>query len=140
LGCAKGGVPGPTRILHTTETAPPDLLALLLAEFGLAVLAAPDLRGSAPLGDYIGAYDRTTEGPAPERLTLQLIDNRLQLDTYWPGGTVLLAIQEDVFRLESADRWLRFERDSSGQITGLRYQLLGQQVSYRKITGDVGAR
>jgi deoxyadenosine/deoxycytidine kinase len=129
--------PGPTRILSTTETAPPDLLAKILAEFGLAVLPPADFRGSAPITDYIGAYERAMEGMAPERLTLQLIGNQLQLDTYWPGGTMLLAIQEDVFRLESTDRWLLFERDSSGQITGLRYQVLGQQVSYRKVTGVI---
>ena len=127
--------PGPTRMLNATEAAPNDLLAALLAEFGLAVLPLADFRGGAPITDYIGAYERAMDGPAPERLVLQLVDNRLQLDTYWPAGTVLLAIQEDVFRLESTDRWLCFERDSSGRITGLRYQVLGQQVSYRKITG-----
>jgi hypothetical protein len=132
--------PGPTRILNTTKAAPAELLASILAEFGLAVLPAAEFRGSSPITDYIGAYERATEGPAPERLTVQLIDNQLWLDTYWPVGTPLLAIQEDVFRLESTDRWLRFERDSSGQITSLRYQLLGQQVSYRKVTGDAGAR
>lgn len=132
--------PGPTRILNTTESAPPDLLAPLLAEFGLALLPEAEFRGSAPTSDYIGAYERVTQAPAPERLTVQQIGNQLQVDTYWPGGTVLLAIEEDVFRLESTDRWLRFERDSGGRITGLRYQVLGQHVSYRKITGDAAPR
>ena len=125
--------PGPTRVLNATATPPPDLLATILAEFGLPVLPLADFRGSTSIGAYAGAYERTAEGPAPERLAIQVIDDQLQIDCYWPGGTLLLAAQEDVFQLESTDRWLSFERDSTGRITGARYQVLGQQVLYRKI-------
>ena len=129
--------PGPTRILNATATTPANLLAPLLAEFGLSVLPLANFRGSTPIGAYVGSYERTTEGPAPQRLVIQIINNQLQLDTYWPGGTLLLAIQEDVFRLESTDRWLRFELDSAGRIVAARYQLLGHQELYHKITGDL---
>jgi hypothetical protein len=41
-------------------------------------------------------------------------------------------MQEDVFRIESTDRWLRFEHDSTGRINGTRYRVLGEQVLYHK--------
>jgi thymidylate kinase len=128
--------PGPTRILNTTATTPANLLAPLLAEFGLSVLPLADFRASTPITAYVGTYERTTEGPAPERLAIQITNNQLRIDSYWPGGTLLLAIQEDVFRLEATDRWLHFERDNTGRIIGVRYQLLGQQGFYRKITNE----
>lgn len=128
--------PGPTHILDATATSPPELLTPILTAFGLPVLPLADFRGTTPIGAYVGTYERTVEGPTPERLTIQLLNNQLQLDTYWPGGTVLLAMQEDLFRLESTNRWLRFERDGKGSIIGAHYQLLGQQVRYRKVTED----
>jgi thymidylate kinase len=128
--------PGPARILNTTATPPPNLVTPILAEFGLSVLPLADFRGSTAISAYVGTYERATEGPAPERLVIQRINDQLQIDSYWPGGTLLLAMQEDVFRLESTDRWLRFERDSTGRIIGAWYQLLGHQVLYHKTIED----
>jgi hypothetical protein len=125
--------PGPTCILDATATSPADLLAQILAQFSLAALPLANFHTSTPIAAYASTYERTTAGPPPERLVIQAVGDQLQIDSYWPSGTRLISIQEDVFRLESADRWVRFERDSSGRIAGLRYQQLGQQIAYRKI-------
>ncbi len=127
--------PGPTQILDTTEAPPHKLLDPLLHTFGCSFCPLPDRLDSAALPQYAGRYVRITDGPAPDQLVTEVVNDQLRVNTYWPIGTALISVDRDTFRLEATDRRLVFVRDSVGQITGLHYRRSDQESAYYLLEG-----
>jgi hypothetical protein len=96
----------------------------------------PNVLDLAILAQYAGRYARVTDCSAPEQLIVEVVNDQLRVNTYWPIGTALTPVKRDTFRLETTDRWIIFERDSVGQIIGLRYQLSEQESVYYLLQGS----
>ena len=127
--------PGAKQVLNTTHAPLHDLLHPLLDAFGRSFHPAAQGVNARALPAYAGRYVRMTDSSAPEQLVVEVANDQLRVNTYWPIGTVLLPIDKDTFRLEATDRWIIFVRDSAGQIAGLHYRLSEQEYAYHLLQG-----
>lgn len=105
------------------------LETVLLDRLGLQRSAAP-APASSPV-EYVGTYMRVGNEGQPT-LTVNVEDGLLQVDSYWPGGAVLVPEGPDRFRLQATSRAITFERDAAGRVTALRYLIRRREYSYRR--------
>jgi hypothetical protein len=126
---------GSIQIFETTQAMPQELLEPLLHAFGRSFRPMPNALDQSILAQYAGRYARVADGSAPEQLRVEVANEQLRVNTYWPIGAALIAVEQDTFRLEATDRWIIFVRDSAGQIAGLRYWLSQHEHAYHRLQG-----
>ncbi len=119
-------------ILNTTSTGLDTLKGALLEKLGLEEKAVPAPPGPELLQKFEGGFNNTTGGNVPETLRITLKGPDLWVDTYWPDGTRLVALNASDFQLQDTSHYLLFNFSPESEITGLSYRIGNKEYSYVK--------
>lgn len=101
-----------------------DYLGLTLAQVTVVVPIAT-------LQQYVGVYLADVKDDRQEKqLEIQLIDNALYVNAYWPKGCRLVPEGEAMFRLQATNEWLEFGAVDNRLRRELVYWKQGQSYCY----------
>jgi hypothetical protein len=118
--------PGEALTLEATNTTRDELARQLLGHLGLDELPLPPPPSPERLQEYVGLYTRVSDPEPGDPIVVELQTSTLFANLYWPAGSSLVAEGDDVFRLQSTSRTVRFHRDGSGLVDGLIYTITWQ--------------
>jgi hypothetical protein len=127
--------PGETLVLDSTTTPLAALADTLLGHFGLHRIRLDRTVPLRLLESYAGSYAACDPAADPPRIVVWLDGARLIVDSYWPGGTILIPIDDSRFRLGATHRFIVFDPPNAGGAPGLSYIVRGAMSCYRRTTG-----
>lgn len=118
-------------IFNTTSTGLDELKRTLLGKLGLQEKAAPSKPDPATLQKFTGVF-KATGTTIPQTLNVTLKGPNLWVDTYWPEGCRLHALNATDFQLQDTSHYLLFEFSPEEEISGLTYRIGAKEYGYVK--------
>lgn len=119
-------------IFNTTTTDLAELKRRLLEELSLEEISLPTGPNRESLENLVGLYDKVGGINVPQTLQVTLPGEDLWVDTYWPDGCRLVALNSTKFQLQDTNYYLVFDQKYGGPVKGLTFIIGSKEHAYVK--------